>query len=266
MARNFLNELVNPPNLEGLISMVEHYTCDGLKSIVDSFDSGDDRQRNEGKLLEELKKLAEEEVDLDLTTLLEDMNKFTTKAKELETGNYSTRNRFSTYFQDTLLGAYYRYRTTKHKAWSAREILLVSCRPLLVAVLIAGGSSLLEALFSVAFFSVDMGDSKVFHFTGILLSAGVTAAFLFLVGLAFLYAISTMRENRSYRETWVRHSAAYGRLRLALSRFLLSEQKTEDLQELEERTFSILEQDYDQFVANLSGHGMTKHSGTEKRT
>lgn len=244
--------------------MVEHYTYNGLKSIIDSSGSDDGKQREEGKILEELKKRAGEEVDLDLTTLLEDLNKFTTKAKEFETGNYSTRNKFSIYFQDALLGAYYRYRTTKHKAWSTSEILSVSCKPLLVALLIAGGSSLLESLLSFVFFSVDMGESKVFHFTGILLSAGVVAVFLFLIGLAFLYAFSTIRENRSYRETWTRHSATYGRLRLALSRFLLSEQKAEDFQKLEERTFSNLEQNYDQFVTNLSGHGMVKRIETEK--
>lgn len=244
--------------------MVEHYTYDGLKSIVDSSDNGDRKLHNKGKLLEELKKQAEEEVDLDLATLLEDLNKFTTKAEEFETGNYSTRNKFSTYFQDALLGAYYRYRTTKHKAWSTNEILSVSCKPLLAAVLIAGGSSLLESLLSIIFFSVDMGESRVFHFTGIVLSAGVTAVFLFLIGLAFLYVLSTIRENHSYRETWARHSATYGRLRLALSRFLLSEQKAEDFQKLEERALSSLEQNYDQFVANLSGHGMIKRVETEK--
>lgn len=244
--------------------MVEHYTCDGLKGIVDLSDNSDGKQHNEVKFLEELKKQAEGEVDLDLTTLLEDLNKFTTKAEEFEMGNYSTRIKFSIYFQDALLGAYYRYRTTKHKAWSTSEILSVSCKPLLVAVLIAGGSSLLESLLSIVFFSVDMGESRVFHFTGILLSAGVTAVFLFLIGLAFLYALSTIRENRSYRETWTRHSATYGRLRLALSRFLLSEQKEEDFQKLKERTFSNLEQNYDQFVANLSSHGMVKRIEAEK--
>lgn len=244
--------------------MVGHYTYEDLKSIVDSSGSGDGKRRNEGKLLKEFKKQAGEEVDFDLTTLLDDLNKFTTKAKEFETGEYSTRNKFSTYFQDALLGAYYRYRTTKHKAWSTREILSVSCRPLLVAVLIAGVSSLLEYLLSTVFFSADMGESRVLHFTGILLSAGVAAVFLFLIGLSLLYALSTIRENHSYRETWTRHSATYGRLRLALSRFLLSGQKAEDFKKLEERTFSYLEQNYDQFVANLSGHGMVKRIETEK--
>ncbi len=145
--------------------------------------------------------------------------------------------RFFVFYQDAVLGAYDRFQSSKSKAWSkSRNLILLFCSAVLpvlaafVLQLVSGGKDLLA-------------------------STGVAGLSVVIAVWLFSQIYSGWQEFNAYRETWVRHSACYGRLRLALSRFLLSPRSSEDYNAFVTGTFCILEQNYEQFVLNLSKKG-----------
>jgi len=145
--------------------------------------------------------------------------------------------RFFVFFQDAVLGAYDRFQSSKSKAWSkSRNLILLFC------------SAVLPVLAAYVLQLVSNGED-------LLASTGVVGLSVVIAVWLFSQIYSGWQEFNAYRETWVRHSACYGRLRLALSRFLLSPRSSEDYNAFIRGTFCILEQNYEQFVLNLSKKG-----------
>jgi hypothetical protein len=85
-------------------------------------------------------------------------------------------------------------------------------------------------------------------------------AFSLVIGFCLLQMYLEWAKNKNDKETWVRHSTCYERLNLALSQFALSKQEESDFQRLMDTTFSILEQNLDQFALNLSSRGVAKRN------
>lgn len=176
------------------------------------------------------------ELDIDLASLLSDMARL---AAYYPSGK---EDPFFVFFQDALLGAYYRFCHAKQKAWSKpRNILSFIC------------SATVSVLVTIILQLVTSYTNAQLSSNSLILAISI---------IAVVWAVSNVytrwQNLRSYRETWTRHSACYGRLRLALSKFLLSPQSDDDYQAFKEETFSILEQNYDQFVSNLSSNGLAK--------
>lgn len=153
---------------------------------------------------------------------------------------------FISYYQDAVLGAYCRYRDSKAKAWSKKRNILVIL-----------SSALVPVLASLALQFVTVSDKTLLTSTGLIIACAIAAIWL------GLHVYSEMQSINSYRETWVRHSACYGRLRLALSRFLTSKRDEDSYWELVENTFSVLDQNYSQFVLNLSASGLAEKPETD---
>ena len=159
-----------------------------------------------------------------------------------------TKACFFEYFQDAIIGAYYRYIRTKAKAWSKKRIIaMLVCSALLPVI----STALLHWL---------TNDVETFAgVTGFLLG-GIWGAF-WLVLFVF-YGLST---KRAYEETWVRHSLCYTRLHLALSIFLTSERSDESYTTLVSDVFTILEQNVDQFALNMNQRGMAPRSQSNEK-
>lgn len=152
--------------------------------------------------------------------------------------NVSSKTQFFQFFQDAIVGAYHRYRQHKKHAWSWLQylpwLICSAILPVISAIVLqafADGSGVLTVIPTV--------------FAGLIVAAWV-----------FLYVYTKWVENKGTKETWVRHSACFGRLNLALSKFILSEKKEEEYNEFVLETFAILEQNIDQFALNLSGQGL----------
>lgn len=156
------------------------------------------------------------------------------------------RNGLYSYFEEAIIGAYCRYVTTKKKAWSPFKNLCVD----IAASMIPIASGLLLFWFS---------KDNVWSVGTVGLIVGITLAVVWFL----LEVFQTAQERRAYNETWVRHSACYGRLRLAMSRFLTSNREYSDYEDFVEDVFSILEQNYDQFTVNLSTNGMAPRNKQE---
>ena len=144
------------------------------------------------------------------------------------------RSFFIQYFQDAIVGAYYRYVETKKKAWSTKKRIFV-----------AVCSALVPVLFAVC--------TKWVAGEGInSLVVGSLVSIFWLVGHVYL----DLNKSREDKETWVRHSICFARLHQALSVFLASKRTEDDYQQLVANTFSILEQNLDQFALNLFKRGI----------
>ncbi len=154
---------------------------------------------------------------------------------------------FFAFFQDAILGAYQRYQSSKRKAWSLRKFLILgictAISPVLATIVLSWVTDAQEQL----------------------LPAVGIAGFC-VIGLVWIlsYVYSKWQDNCSYRETWVRHSVCYNRLHLALSHFLSSSRSANDFSVFIESTFSALEQNFDQFVLNLSPKGAAPAPNTKK--
>lgn len=166
----------------------------------------------------------------------------------LETGldtlnSYSTTDEqkilFYHFFREAIISAKERYEISKKKAWSPIKNFFVDCCTALIPIV----SGLL-----LFWFSED--------------NALTTGTVSLIVGILFAVAWFLMRryqeaqKRRSYSETWVRHSVCYGRLHLTLQRYVISKHTEDDYVRLVDDTFAILEQNYDQFAANLSTNGV----------
>lgn len=154
------------------------------------------------------------------------------------------RARFSRFFQDAILGAFYRYRCSKRTAWSpVRNLLFYLC------------SAVLPVVAAVVLQFATAGNATPFTLMGLILTSCIVLVWVF----SFVY--KNWYELCAHRETWVRHSVCYGRLRLALNRFVVSRQTKEDYETLVSATFEILHRNYDQFLQNLSTNGVAKGGG-----
>lgn len=186
--------------------------------------------------------------EVDFCSLMENMSWLRKWCNEGPSGKSTIpqddKNSFFTFFQDAIIGAYYRYRENKVKAWEWKKVL---------ACLIC--SAVLPIL-SAIILNVFTDSSEILLGLSNVLACAVVAVWI----LAYVYYEWTNRKN--HMETWVRHSACFGRLNLALSRFMLSNHTDEDYQEFISATFAILEQNLDQFAMNLSSNGLAQRVNT----
>lgn len=168
-----------------------------------------------------------------------------------ENNKTDEHTRFFTFFQDAILGAYYRYMRTKQKAWSwLRNVLNVALTVLIPAVSTVGMQALTE--YVLPLIAEESAVSVDEHtMTSKLVIGGVIG-----LGWMIAYLYLKMSENRQYKETWVRHSVCYSRLHVALSAFAVSAKTEQDYEALVAATFAILNQNLDQFALNMSSHGM----------
>lgn len=187
--------------------------------------------------------LSEKEELMEWASLKEDLDSFHKWCNEaIGTENLKKESaHFSPFFGNALLGAYIRYYRSKKKAWSNKNMVIGFLCALIAPVLAAGILSVITAGIEIPLMPVG------------LLGAGIVVLIWFGTSI-----YSEIQKKHAYDETWVRHSACYGRLRLALSAFLVSSRTEKDFQTLVAKTFSVLEQNYDQFVLNLSQKGMAK--------
>lgn len=155
------------------------------------------------------------------------------------------RKDFFVYFQDAIISAYYRYVATKAKAWSKVRNILLWIGTIVVPIL---------STFAIGFLTE--GGESAKEATGIIVGSAATVLWL----LVSIYLESS--KKRAYDETWVRHSACYNRLHLNLNAFLTSDRSDEKYTEFVTNTFAVLDQNLDQFVQNLSSHGMASRLKT----
>lgn len=189
------------------------------------------------------------ETDIDFMALRTDLIALDDWSKTYtQTANKSISNcsQFISYYQDAVLGAYCRYRNSKAKAWSKKRNVLMIL-----------SSALVPVLASLVLQFVTLSDKTLLTSTGLIIACAVAAIWL------GLHVYSEMQSINSYRNTWVRHSSCYGRLRLALSRFLTSKRDEDSYWKFVENTFSALDWNYKQFVHNLSSSGLTEDPKTD---
>lgn len=194
-----------------------------------------------------LKVLYKQASQVELTSFVEEMDVLAKwEEKSRQKGEKNTR--FFVFFEDAILGAYYRYYHSKKAAWSMiSNGLFFICSAVLPVV----GATMLQ--FATA------ETVSPLALTGLVLASVIVLAWL------FANTYKKWHELCDHRETWVRHSVCYGRLRLALSRFVVSRQEEKDYEILVSSTFEILEQNYDQFLQNLSTHGVAKSEAINSR-
>lgn len=153
--------------------------------------------------------------------------------------NEAVRTKLYDHFEEAIIGAYCRYKTTKAKAWAPWKNIIADCVTALVPI--TSGLCLF-------WFSKDNNWSV----GNVGLIIGITLAAIWFLLVCF----QTTQKRTAYRETWVRHSSCYGRLQLAMRKFLTSNREDSDYSVFVKDIFSILEQNYDQFTANLSTNGV----------
>lgn len=186
--------------------------------------------------------LSEKEELIEWASLQKDLDIFHKWCNEAASANLKKESAcFSSFFEDALLGAYIRYYKSKKKAWSNGRMIGRFLCALIAPVLAAGILSVITAGIEIPLMPVGF------------LGAGIVVLIWLSTSI-----YSEIQKKHAYDETWVRHSACYGRLRLALSVFLISSRTEKDFQTLVAKAFSVLEQNYDQFVLNLSQKGMAK--------
>lgn len=150
------------------------------------------------------------------------------------------RELFYQSFENAYRQIYYKSRENKKRYWNKTSLVMF--------VLGTGGSGTVVAvsLFSIvrALFSVSMESGTLAVITQ---SCGPLLLPFFLA-LGFLTAcLFTELERRNYRDTWVRHSAAYHRMNIAMVRYLSGLTDEEDFMK---ETLRILEADVDRFEHN----------------
>ncbi len=166
---------------------------------------------------------------------LEDLHK--------QAGNDSKKKEFADFFENVLVGAFCRYRTSKKKAWgkwhNVALLLATACVPLISTCLVAW---------------LESGEGYLAGVSTIAISAVLT---LGVLSVAYI----EWSKKKNDEETWVRHSVCYGRLNLLLQRYMFSEDKEQAYPLFVESTFAILDQNLDQFALNLSTNGLAERQG-----
>lgn len=213
----------------------------------------------------------------DISILVDSMSELESwcNAESIEgvTSPKETRQKFFHYFQDSIIGAYYRYRTNKRKAWSMGKnwigLICAAITPLLSPILIfwlteGGGLPI------VSFSELATGDNLSADIAGTLadgigtlLSTSNVLVCIFIAACVGIKIYLDWDKAKNSKETWVRHSTCFGRLNLVLSRFILSERKERDYQELVRNTFAVLDQNLDQFTLNMSSSGLAERADVD---
>lgn len=153
---------------------------------------------------------------------------------------YDGKKEFYAFFENAIVGSFCRYRKSKTSTWS-----------LMKNVLKVLGIAVLPVLSSLVIMLLDTEKQTFF-------GDSIPAAAAILVAFGSIQMYLEWAKNKNDKETWVRHSVCYERLNLALSKFVLSQKRDNDFQNLMNDTFAILEQNLDQFALNLSSNGVAE--------
>lgn len=193
--------------------------------------------------------------DSDFCIMLENLNKLRTWC---ETGQSAPdaiskerRLEFLAFFENAIVGAFFRYRKSKKAAWAIGRnwILLISAAILPVLTSICSWG--LNLILSVA--EDPDSSAKLFLGNGYGILACVIAAALLVFKVYTKWV-----DDKNDKETWVRHSTCFAHLNIALSGFVLSEKSNDDFELFVKTSHAILTQNLDQFALNLSAHGLAK--------
>lgn len=165
-----------------------------------------------------------------------------------ERNNSDKKKAYYVFFENTMLGAFCRYRKSKTATWDIKKnwkrALCVALSPVLSGVAAMPVEAVLKRFTE---------NAEAYSVAKVIPVAIVLGTVFCLVQMYLEWT-----KNKNDKETWVRHSACYSRLNLALSTFALSAQTEQDYEILVASTHAILEQNLDQFVMNMSAHGMAK--------
>lgn len=203
-------------------------TCDGDKGQIEKCI----RERNSKEEFDELHALGED---------LAKLEKFFDRSAQNEPEIKQSRDYFFGFFKNTIIDVFCKYMSTKEKAWSKpRNIMVFICTAVLPA---------LSAL--ILRWATGGDDDFAARF-------GMIAVILLIVLWVVIFNLSEWQKMRSYRETWVRHSLCYRRLRLALCKFLSSVRSDKDLEAFMAETYNVLSENYNHFQVNMSGDGSKK--------
>ena len=187
------------------------------------------------------------------------------------------KTEFFTFFQDSILGAYYRFVHAKRNTWDDEVPVkhgTGQCRKKRVRIgwptILTGAAPII-----LVFMSELLGMESVHQ--GFVYAGMATYVVIALSGVVsrahqesneqqdqlareeqerVKKEEEAQKKKRNYYETWSRHSLCLNRLCLALNKFAVSDQLAADFNELQKDTFEILEQNLDQFAMNVSSKGL----------
>lgn len=154
--------------------------------------------------------------------------------------NNNSKQEFYHFFSTTLENAKKRYGTSKRHAWSFPENMVTIIAFVATPVIFSILTYILEQYKNISY----VGKFGLYVF---LLAVYVT-----------LSCLLQWQQKKNASETWVRRSAYYHRLCIALGVFVFSDQRMDDYKRLVQDTFAILEQNLDQFTLNLSPNGLVE--------
>lgn len=161
------------------------------------------------------------------------------------------KREFLVFFENAIVGAFYRYRKSKKEAWALGKNWVLLIGAAILPVLTSIGSWGLNLLLS-CFEDADRS-AKVILGNGYGILACVIAAALLVFRVYTKWA-----DNKNDKETWVRHSTCFAHLNMALSGFVLSKKSNDDFELFVKTSHAILTQNLDQFALNLSANGLAK--------
>lgn len=195
-------------------------------------------------------------------TMLEHLKVLETWCEENE------ETEFFKYFQDAVISTHCRALHYKEKTWSAKNATKNETvdekkwwERLLDAAML-GAPIILPAITTL----VDYVEIEKIDMPQFLAAVAVGAGISVPLGIfkrrkqekeEVARAVAEEEAKHKYDETWIRHTLCDSRLRLVLSKFAVSGSPTkEDYDVLVQSTFSILEQNLDQFAVNMCPNGM----------
>lgn len=147
---------------------------------------------------------------------------------------------FYNFFEMTIKASYGRYRKSKISAWSViKHILQLILEAILPAVTIG----------VLAYYNDFTASPKA--------KSILCAAAFALIWISIRFTL-TWTKKKNATETWTRHSACFQHLHNVLAYFLFSERTPDNYQKFVSDTFSVLEQNIDQFTLNMSGNGLAE--------
>lgn len=187
------------------------------------------------------------------------------------------KTEFFAFFQDSILGAYYRFVHAKRQTWddegsdnSGESECGKKQVPINTTAIISSAGAVVLTVITLLLGAEILDKTAV-------ISAICLYGFL-AIDLSVIDAIAkrdekraqaareaqerakkeeeAQKKKRNYYETWSRHSLCLNRLSIALNKFAVSNRLAADFNELQKDTFEILEQNLDQFAMNVSSKGL----------
>lgn len=187
---------------------------------------------------------------------------------------------FFEYFQDAVIGAYCRALHYKTKTWSApnnsKKVETEDKKKWWEGLFdaVTAGAPIILPVLTAIMDHVDIVEIDMIQFlVAVAIGAGISVPLGILkrknqekeeAAERSRRAMEEEEAKHKYDETWSRHTLCDARLRLALSKFAVSNHPTkEGYEELVQSTFAILEQNLDQFAVNMCSNGMALRQTNE---